>query len=234
MSVMTDISAVATTAPREALTHVARGALWVIGVVAIAAGVVAMLAAGVGMGSVDVAGTGVAGVTGVPFWVAAGAVNASFIVGAVALGGRVRAGTVAAAVAVGPAIGVVDTLWDPPAVAPVALCLLGICCIGAGAASGVASGYGPSPLDSLNLAVAARWPRPLWQTRTLVEIAVTALGIAIGGIWGWGTLAAAVGVGAAFGVTHRLLGAARATLDTEPGPQVVPDRGGNAPSGAGG
>lgn len=181
--------------------------LWSSGLLGIAVGVSLMYRARLGVGPFDVAATGLASTTGVPAWAGVWAITATFALGAVALGQRLRPATLVAAVAIGPAFGVALAIGPTPTT-PVARALVlgvGIAITGAGAAAQIASDLGPAPAELFTVALAARLRRGLRPTRTTIEVSMLVVGAVVGGQLGWGTLAVAVGFPVCLAVTHRLL-----------------------------
>ena len=175
--------------------------VWTAGLVVLAAGIAAVLAADLGAGPLDVVSTAVARLTGWPIGVPIMAINGALALAAWHLSGRVGAATVATALLLGPLI----DLWlivfaSGPHVDSVRwawlLLLVGVLLIGLGGAVQIASGWGPSPLDAFCVAVSERrWS--LRRVRTGTEISFAAVGGLAGGALSVGTLVVALGVGPA-------------------------------------
>lgn len=174
---------------------------WSIGLVVLAAGIAAVLAADLGAGPLDVVTTAAARRTGWPIGVPIMIVNAGLALAAWWRSGRLGAATVATALLLGPLIDLwLLVLADGPHETSLAwawvLLLVGVCLIGLGGAVQITSGWGPSPLDAFCVAMAdGRWS--LRQVRTATEVTFAAVGGLAGGALSIGTLVVALGVGPA-------------------------------------
>jgi uncharacterized membrane protein YczE len=120
-----------------------------------------------------------------------------------ALGGRIGVGTVLAVALVGPVLGVVlDLLPEVEAIVPrLGLYGIGFLGIATGIVLVIVPDLGAGPAEVLMLAVAARGI-PLAPARTGIEAVCVAVGFAMGGQVGFGTLAFALLIGP---VLRRLL-----------------------------
>jgi uncharacterized protein len=78
--------------------------------------------------------------------------------------------------------------------------------IGLGSAFYIGAALGAGPRDSLMLVLAARRRTRVGIVRTVLEASVTAVGFALGGTVGIGTLAFALGIGPAVELAFWLLG----------------------------
>jgi uncharacterized membrane protein YczE len=146
-------------------------------------------------------------------------VSVSLVIGARVIGGRLGAATIATAVLLGPAVdgwlALIGRFPEPVGAGGWALLLAGIVLIATGGAVQISSGWGPSPLDALCVAIAGhRWS--LRRVRTGVELSFAAGGGLAGGALGAGTLVVAVGVGPVLAVAMSLLRPVRRTLAVEP------------------
>jgi uncharacterized membrane protein YczE len=65
----------------------------------------------------------------------------------------------------------------------------------------IGAGYGPGPRDGLMTGIHKRWGTPIWLVRTLIELTVLAIGWALGGTVGVGTIAFALLIGPMCNVT---------------------------------
>lgn len=210
---------------------------WAAGLAVLAGGIAATLlatrSADLGVGPLDVLSTALARRTGLDIGVAIGALNAVMVLSARLLGGRLTVATVATAVAIGPAVDGWLAAFEHAGLQPTgasawALLGTGTVLIGAGGATQISSGWGPSPLDELVVAVAgARWS--LRAVRTSVELGLAAAGALAGGALGPGTVVIALGVGPALGATMRALAPLRARLGSSPSP--IPPAGSADPPG---
>ena len=120
-----------------------------------------------------------------------------------ALGARIGPGTVANAVLIGlfvelllrlePVVG----LSGQPVGLRVALLAAGILLVGLGSGLYLGAALGAGPRDSLMLVGAHRTGTRIGVVRVVLEVGVAAVGFALGGTVGIGTLAFALGVGPA-------------------------------------
>lgn len=106
-------------------------------------------------------------------------------------------GTVLNALLVGPAADVgfllvpeVDVLW-----VQISFFVLGLLMMSAGTGLYIGAAFGPGPRDGLMTGLHRRTGWPIWIVRTGLEITVVAIGWALGGTVGIGTVAFAVLVG---------------------------------------
>ncbi|MGA1511694.1 MAG: YczE/YyaS/YitT family protein [Aquiluna sp.] len=72
----------------------------------------------------------------------------------------------------------------------------------------ISCGMGKGPRDGLNVGIAQRFKLPFWQARSIVEIAVVAIGFFLGGQVREGTLIFALGIGYMNQLGMRLFGLA--------------------------
>ncbi|MEJ7567289.1 MAG: hypothetical protein WKF41_03395 [Gaiellaceae bacterium] len=82
---------------------------------------------------------------------------------------------------------------------------LALACFGVGSAFYIAPSMGAGPRDSLMLVVSRRLHLRIGTARTVIEIAALALGFALGGTAGIGTLVFALGIGPAVELSFWLL-----------------------------
>jgi uncharacterized membrane protein YczE len=183
----------------------------VLGLALFAAGIVLLLESGLGLSPWDVLNQGVSDRTGLSFGTA-NVVVAVLVLGiAWLLGARIGPGTVANAVLIGLfvdgllRVDAVTGLSDGSLPARVAMLAAGILVIGVGSALYIGANMGAGPRDSLMLVLARRTRTRVGIVRGLLETAVTALGFALGGTVGIGTLAFALGIGPSIELAFRLL-----------------------------
>ena len=165
-----------------------------------------MVRGGRGLGPWDLLHQGLSRVTGVPIGLANVAVGVALLAGLARAGARFGAGTLLNAVG----IGVFVDLWllvvpAPPAAAVGwAMHLAGT--LGVGLATGLylAAAMGAGPRDTLMLVLARRTGTSVRLVRTGIELAVLALGWALGGTVGVGTVVFALGIGPATQLGLRL------------------------------
>jgi uncharacterized membrane protein YczE len=164
--------------------------------------------AGVGLGPWDVLHQAISHHTGVRFGVIIVATSLAVLVLAAALGERPGLGTLLNAVIVGGSFDIFDRLDLAPRLhggAPgLVLDVAGIAVIGLASALYIGASFGAGPRDSLMLAVARRGPR-IAVARTSIEVTALALGFALGGSVGVGTLLFALGIGPCMEVAYWVL-----------------------------
>jgi len=77
----------------------------------------------------------------------------------------------------------------------VALTIIGTALVGLGSGIYIGSGNGPGPRDGLMTGFHRLTGRPIWIVRTIIEVAVGIVGIALGGTFGFGTIWFALTIG---------------------------------------
>lgn len=162
-----------------------------------------MVRAQLGLGPWDVLHQGIARLWGVQLgWVTIG-VSGLVLLAWIPLRQRPGLGTVSNAVIVGLVVnGALDVLPTPGSLAWRAVWLAaGIGLNGLATACYIGAGLGPGPRDGLMTGIAARG-HSLRAVRTLIELSVLAMGFALGGTVGVGTVAYALSIGP---LTHVLL-----------------------------
>jgi uncharacterized membrane protein YczE len=172
-----------------------------------------MVRARLGLGPWDVLHQGIARLLEVQLgWVTIG-VSGLVLLAWIPLRQRPGLGTVSNAVTVGLVVnGALDVLPAPGSLAWRAVWLAaGIGLNGLATSCYIGAGLGPGPRDGLMTGLAARG-HSLRAVRTLIEVSVLAIGFALGGIVGVGTVAYALAIGP---LTHLLL--PRMTVTTPPG-----------------
>jgi uncharacterized membrane protein YczE len=162
-----------------------------------------MVRSRLGLGPWDVLHQGIARHLGVQLgWVTIG-VSALVLLAWIPLRQRPGLGTVSNMIIVGLVVnGALDILRAPGSLAWRAVWLAaGIGLNGLATACYIGAGLGPGPRDGLMTGIAARG-HSLRVVRTLIELSVLAIGAALGGSVGVGTLAYALAIGP---LTHLLL-----------------------------
>ena len=186
-----------------------RGPLWVrfvvlvCGLLVFAAGIVALLESDLGLSPWDVLHQGLADQTPLSFG-AANVVVSGVVLGlAWALGARIGVGTVANAVLVGLFVQLLTSseaiaeLSKSDLSARIALLAAGIALMGLGTGLYIGAGLGAGPRDSLMVVGAARTRIRIGAVRGAIEAAALAVGFALGGTVGVGTLAFVILIGPA-------------------------------------
>jgi uncharacterized protein len=198
-----------------------RAASLVFGLFLFAVGIVALLESKLGLSPWDVLNQGLAKHSPLTFGLANIAVGLAVLAVAWALGGPPGIGTVANAVLIGlfidglTRVEAVDSLADAPLGVRAALVPLGIALMGAGSAFYIGADYGAGPRDTLMLVVARRLRRRIGLVRTGLEAVALAVGFALGGTVGVGTLAFALLIGPSVEASFWILG--RSVLATPQG-----------------
>jgi uncharacterized membrane protein YczE len=168
------------------------------GIALVAIGVAVTKHAELGVAPYDVVTTGMHETLGVPLGVAAVVLPAVFVALGILCGGRIGVGTLVCTALVGPILGLVDdalpTVEHLAVRVPMYAC--GFCCITAGIVACILPDLGAGPAEVLMLAIADRG-RPIAPVRTAIEAACVAVGFAMGGQVGFGTLVFAVLIGPA-------------------------------------
>jgi len=178
---------------------------------------VLQLESDLGLGPWDVLNQGLSERTPLSFGAANIVVALVVLVLAWSLGARIGPGTVANAVLIGVFVDLmlrldfVERLSSQPLPARVALLAGGILLVGLGSGLYIGAALGAGPRDSLMLVGARRTGARLGIVRTVLEIAVAAVGFALGGTLGIGTLAFALGVGPAVELGFAVLARLRLT-----------------------
>jgi len=105
-------------------------------------------------------------------------------------------GTLANGLLIGPGVDITLNLVPNPdsLVGDIALLVGGIVLVGLASGMYIGAGLGPGPRDGLMTGLAKRGIS-IRRARTYVELGALAVGVALGGEFGWGTLAFALGIG---------------------------------------
>jgi uncharacterized membrane protein YczE len=187
--------------PRVRGGYVARSASLAFGLLLFALGIVLILESGLGLSPWDVLNQGLAKHTPLSFGMANVAVALVVLAVGWSLGGRPGAGTVANAVLVGSfiqgltAIDALARLSDTGLGVRIPLLLAGVWLIGPASAFYIGADLGAGPRDTLMLVGARRTRFRIGVVRALLELSALAVGIALGGTFGFGTVLFALGIG---------------------------------------
>jgi uncharacterized membrane protein YczE len=180
-----------------------RTASLVAGLFLFALGIVVQLESGLGLGPWDVLNQGISERTPLSFGAANVAVGLAVLLAAWALGARIGPGTVANAILIGVFVdllleaGPLESLSEQSLGVRVALLVSAILLIGLGSGLYIGAAMGAGPRDSLMLVGARRTGVRIGAVRAALEVVVAAVGFALGGTVGIGTLAFAFGIGPA-------------------------------------
>lgn len=214
----------------------ARFAALVLGLAIFATGVVALLVSDLGLAPWDVLHQGLAERTALSFGQANIAVGLLVLALAWSLGARVGAGTVANAILVGVFVDLlltvepIGTLSEEGLAARIALLVAGVALLGLGSALYIGAGLGAGPRDSLMVVGARRTPLRIGGTRAAIELTALAVGFALGGTVGVGTVVFALAIGPLVESSFRLLDRAGLTRPQPPQEQAPGEERPPAPS----
>jgi uncharacterized membrane protein YczE len=203
--------------PRRDSRH-ARTAQLLTGLVAVGAGIGMLIRAELGVASWDVLHVGLAGVTGWSVGGTAMVVGLGAAVLAAVLGERPRTGSLVPLAIIGPTIDATMALLGP-ATDPLGRTTLlagGVVTLAIGVGAYVTSDHGAGPSDLVFLAIARRG-LPIWASRLLVDGTVVAVGWAVGGPVGIGTVVVTLALGPLVGCSIRW-------FDLAPAREVVSSR----------
>ena len=186
-----------------------------LGLALFAAGIVAALESRLGLSPWDVLHQGISRHTPLSFGEANIAVSAAVLAVAWLLGARIGFGTVANAVLVGSLVQLFSSLdavaglaHDPLGVR-IGLLAAGLALMGVGTALYLGAGLGAGPRDSLMVVGAQRTRFRIGVVRGALELSALAAGVALGGTFGVGTVAFALGIGPSVEVSFWLLARSR-------------------------
>jgi len=167
-----------------------------LGIVILGIGIAPVLDAELGVAPWDVLHQGLSDVTGLSFGLVVVLVGLVVLLTWIPLKQRAGIGTIINTLTVGFIVnGMLDALPEVHNLAVRwAMLLGGIVVTSFGMALYIGAGLGPGPRDGLMTAVAARG-YPLWLVRTVIELLALAVGFALGGDVGIGTVLFAFGIG---------------------------------------
>ena len=199
---------------------VARWGQLLVGLFAFAVAIALMIRSGLGLGPWDAFHVGLHRLTGLSVGVAS--ILAGLVVVGISLAMRAKVGpaTVANMVLVGVFTDVVLLMlpaaqgWGPG----LAFHVAGIGLMGIATGMYISAGLGAGPRDGLMAALSARYTWSIQRTRTLIELSVLALGFAMGGTLGLGTILFAAAIGPSVQWGMRMFG-----LVTQKGSADTPD-----------
>jgi uncharacterized membrane protein YczE len=198
------------------------------GLVIFAIGIVSIYVSKLGLSPWDVLNQGVAEHTPLSFGMANIAIALVILVVARRLDVRLQVGTVANALLVGTfvdlllRIGPVEHLSHDALPLRIVLLAAGILVIGLGTGLYIGAHMGAGPRDSLMLGITRRVRSRVGVVRTGLEVSATAVGFALGGTVGVGTLAFALGIGPAVELSFALLARSALVEHGELEPLAVP------------
>ena len=185
--------------------------LLVVGLFLFAAGIVSLFESELGLSPWDVLHQGLAEHTALSFGEANIAVSVLVLAIAWLLGARVGIGTLANALLVGTfvqlltGVEAISSLSDRGLGLRIALLVIGIALMGVGTAIYLGAGLGAGPRDSLMVVGAERTRIRIGIVRGVLELTALAVGFALGGTVGIGTVAFALLIGPAVEASFWLL-----------------------------
>jgi uncharacterized membrane protein YczE len=197
--------------PRVRGNVAVRSIVLLLGLLVFATGIVAIYESRLGLSPWDVLNQGVSEHTPLSFGAANIVISLLILVVARKLDVRPRVGTVANAVLVGTfvdlllRIGAVQDLAHASFPVRLVLLAVGIGITSVGTALYIGAGMGAGPRDSLMLGITRRLRTRVGLVRTGLEVTATAVGFALGGTVGIGTVAFALGIGPAVELSFALL-----------------------------
>jgi uncharacterized membrane protein YczE len=200
----------------RAMRFSVRLGLLVTGALAIAVAVAVMLWTGLGPGPLDVFIGAVRVHTGLPLGLAVWLVVGSMILLSWVLGRRPGPGTLVSPLIVGAAMQIVAGVLEPIGVpdallARIVIHVTAICVLGLGAGALIVSRLGAGSGELLSAAASDRTGRPEPRVRMAIELTWLAVGVALGGPVGLGTIIVALTIGPAVAVGHRFVDGAVVT-----------------------
>jgi uncharacterized membrane protein YczE len=179
------------TEPRERVPRL------VAGLVLCGLGIAFMVAADLGLAPWSVLDQGISEHTGIPIGTVSIIVGALVLAAWIPLRERPGLGTVLNVLLIGTTIDLALLVLDTPAspAGRVGYLALGVFLWGPGTGLYIGAGLGPGPRDGLMTGLAARGVGSIRLVRTGIEVTALAVGMALGGSVGLGTLAFAFTIG---------------------------------------
>ena len=156
-----------------------------------------MIRAGLGVSPWDVLGQGTSLQTGIAFGLVTNLIGLVVLLLWIPLRQKPGVGTVLNVLLVGPSAEVALAVVDEPAQlwGQILLFTVGLVLLAVATGLYIGARMGPGPRDGLMTGFHARFGWPLWAVRTGIEVTVLAIGWALGGAVGLGTVAFALLIG---------------------------------------
>lgn len=160
-------------------------------------GIALMLEAHLGVAPWDVLSQGISKQTGLEFGVVTVALSVVVLLGWIPLRERIGWGTIANTIIIGPSAQFFLWLFPTPTELwwQFTYLVAGIVIISIGSGLYIGARFGPGPRDGLMTGLVRVTGRPVWLIRGSIEITVLAIGWALGGVVGIGTVLFAFGIG---------------------------------------
>ncbi|MER1995780.1 MAG: hypothetical protein ABTA24_04680 [Arthrobacter sp.] len=156
-----------------------------------------MIRAGLGVSPWDVLGQGTSLQTGIPFGFVTNLIGLGVLLLWIPLRQKPGPGTVLNVLLVGPSAEVALAVLAAPGniTDQIVLFAAGLVLLAVATGLYIGARMGPGPRDGLMTGLHARFGWPLWAVRTGIEVTVLAVGWALGGAVGLGTVAFALLIG---------------------------------------
>ncbi|MGW9405354.1 membrane protein YczE [Arthrobacter sp. NPDC055585] len=156
-----------------------------------------MIRAGLGVSPWDVLGQGTSLQTGIPFGFVTNLIGLGVLLLWIPLRQKPGPGTVLNVLLVGPSAEVALAVLATPGnvVDQIVLFTAGLVLLAVATGLYIGARMGPGPRDGLMTGLHARFGWPIWAVRTGIEVTVLAVGWALGGAVGLGTVAFALLIG---------------------------------------
>jgi uncharacterized membrane protein YczE len=193
-------------AMRTAPLQVRRISQLMVGLVLYGVGVAVVVVAGLGVDPWTVLAEGLALRTGIGLGWITNIIGLVVLALWIPLRQKPGIGTIANILVVGTALQFALPLVPAPEnfLQSAVLLVGGVALVGIAGGLYIGARFGPGPRDGLMTGISARWGWPLWAARTAVEVTVLAIGWALGGTVGVGTLVYALAIGPASHAALRL------------------------------
>lgn len=170
-------------------------------------GIALMVRAEIGVAPWDVLTQGISKQTGLPFGLITNLVGVLVLLLWIPIRQKPGVGTVLNVLLIGPSAQLV--LWLVPLQTEfwvrIPLFIAGLLVVGIATGLYIGARLGPGPRDGLMTGLHAKLGWPIWLVRTIIEVTVLAIGWALGGNVGVGTVAFALLIGPIANVTLPLL-----------------------------
>lgn len=182
----------------------------IVGLYLFGLGIAFQIRAAIGLAPWDVFGRGLANVTGLSFGLATVLASALILLLWIPLRQMPGLGTVFNALLIGPFVDL-SLHWVPDASrwglpAQIGWYILGMSIIALGTGVYIGARLGPGPRDGLMTGAVAKFRKPVWLVRTVLEGGATLIGLSLGGPVGIGTLLFVIGIGPMVQISMRAFG----------------------------
>jgi uncharacterized membrane protein YczE len=180
----------------------------IVGLYLFGLGIAFLIRASIGLAPWDVFGQGIANITGLSFGLATVLASALVLLLWIPLKQMPGLGTVFNALLIGPFVDLsLQWVSGPPIdgiVGQVVWYLVGMVSIALGTGMYIGARLGPGPRDGLMTGAVAKFTKPIWIVRTVLEGGAMLIGFALGGPIGLGTVMFVLGIGPMVQLSMRL------------------------------